>query len=182
MIQKIQPFEIQNRGTATESKIEVQSRFNTQDRAIIYYDLRDPNGTEPAFDSRTNEWVTLPYRILSYKKIIVTGADRELVIQDSKFALDIFKRERSDISVIVSGGIKFALSERDPYEACFMYTKDEVQNLFIDTKDFSTASIISTDDAFKEPLRGFYYISDGNIIRYWNGKELDPNYLEYCKM
>lgn len=182
MIQKIQAFEIQGRGTATESKIEVQSRYTTQNKAVIYYDLRDPNGTTPAFDSRTNTWVTLPYRILSYKRIIVTGADREAVVQDSKLALDIFKRERTDISVIVSGGIKFALSEGDPYEACFRYTKNEVQNLFIDTEDFSIASIISTDDAFKEPLKGFYYISNGEIVRYWDGKNLDPNYLEYCKM
>jgi len=180
MIQKIQAFEIQGRGIATESKIEVQSRFTTQDKAVIYYDLRDPNGTTPAFDLRSNTWVTLPYTILSRSKIIVTGADRESVVQDSKLALNILKRERSDISVIVSGGIKFALSERDPSEACLMYKEDKVQNLFIDTEDFSIASVISTDDAFKEPLRGFYYISDGNIIRYWNGKNLDPSYLEYC--
>jgi len=180
MIQKIQAFEIQGRGIATESKIEVQSRFTTQDKAVIYYDLRDPNGTTPAFDLRSNTWVTLPYAILSRSKIIVTGADRESVVQDSKLALNILKRERSDISVIVSGGIKFALSERDPSEACLMYKEDKVQNLFIDTEDFSIASVISTDDAFKEPLRGFYYISDGNIIRYWNGKNLDPSYLEYC--
>jgi hypothetical protein len=117
MIQKIQTFEVQGRGTATESKIEVQSRFTTQNKAIIYYDLRDPNGTTPAFDSRNNTWVTLPYAILYRNKIIVTGADREAVVQDSKLALNILKRERSDISVIVSGGIKFALSERDPSEA-----------------------------------------------------------------
>jgi hypothetical protein len=178
MIQKIQAFEVQGRGTATESKIEVQSRFTTQDKAVIYYDLRDPNLTEPAFDSRTNEWVTLPYKILSYKKIIVTGADREAVVQDSKLALNILKRERSDISMIE--GIKFALSERDPYEACSMYREDKVQNLFINTEDLATASLISTDDAFAGLLKGFYYVSDGKVMRYWNGKELDPNYLEYC--
>jgi hypothetical protein len=180
MIQKIQTFEIQGRGTATESKIEVQSRFTTQNRAIIYYDLRDPNGTTPAFDSRNNTWVTLPYAILYRNKIIVTGADRESVVQDSKLALDIFKRERSDISVVVSGGIKFALSERDPYESCFMYKEDKVQILFIDTEDLTTASIISTDEGLKELLNGFYYISDGTVMRYWNGKNLDPSYLEYC--
>ena len=178
MIQKIQAFEIQGRGTATESKIEVQSRYTTQNKAVIYYDLRDPNGTTPAFDSRDNTWVTLPYRILSYKRIIVTGADREAVVQDSKLALNILKRERSDISVIE--GIKFALSERDPYEACFMYNEDKVQNLFIDNEDFSKASLISTNDTFTELLKGFYYISNGTIMRYWNGKNLDPDYLEYC--
>jgi hypothetical protein len=97
MIQKIQAFAVVNRGTATEVKVEVQSRFTTRDRAVIYYDLRDPNGTTPAFDSRTNQFVTLPYAILSRNKIVVTGEDRASAISDANLASNIIFRERTDV-------------------------------------------------------------------------------------
>lgn len=98
MIQKIQAFEIPGKGTATESKIEVQSRFTTGDRAIIYYDLRDPRGTTPALDLSTQNYVTLPYAILSRSLIIATGEDLAAVVADSKFAVDIVFRKRKDIT------------------------------------------------------------------------------------
>lgn len=82
MIKKIEAFQIPGRGTATETKIEVQSRFTTADKAVLYYDLRDPNGTTPAFDSRIGEFVILPYTILSRYKVILTGADRDAVVGD----------------------------------------------------------------------------------------------------
>jgi hypothetical protein len=122
MIQKIQTFEVQGRGTATESKIEVQSRFTTQNRAIIYYDLRDPNGTTPAFDSRNNTWVTLPYAILYRNKIIVTGADRESVVQDSKLALDIFKS--SGVYITYANGLWFVTGQDVRPNSFVKYSRD----------------------------------------------------------
>lgn len=97
MIYKIQPFEIPNVGIATELKLEIQTRFTTPERAIIYYDLRDPNETDTAFDSRTKESITIPYKILFYNKIIVTGTDRELILNDKNEIVNIFKKERGDI-------------------------------------------------------------------------------------
>lgn len=107
MVQKIQPFEIQGRGTATESKVEIQSRFTTKDKVIIYYDLRDPNGTTQARLLSDNTYVTLPYAILSRSKLVLTGTDRAAVIADEKQAVEIFKRERSDVSVVVDGPVKY---------------------------------------------------------------------------
>jgi hypothetical protein len=100
MIYKIQPFEILDKGIATELSIEVPNRFITQDKAIIVYNLRDPNKTSPVTNFITQEIVTISYKILYNNMILVTGADRELIIQDSNSALDILKRERSDISII----------------------------------------------------------------------------------
>jgi hypothetical protein len=97
MIQKIQAFEVPGRGTAREAKVEVQSRFTTGDKAVIYYDLRDPNGTTSAFDLRVQSYVTLPYTILSRSKIVVTGDDRAAAVSDLNLASNIVFRERTDV-------------------------------------------------------------------------------------
>ena len=97
MIEKIQAFTVEGKGIATEAKVEVQSRFTTQNRAILYYDLRDPNGTTPAYDSRISQYVTLPYAILFRSKIVLTGDDRAAAISDVSLAVNIVFRERTDI-------------------------------------------------------------------------------------
>lgn len=107
MIYQIQAFEVEGKGTATELKIEVQNRFTTQDKAVIYYDLRDTTQTSVIHQLNTEEVLTLPYKVLFYKKITVTGAARDAVVGDEKQAVDIFKRERTDIT-IKAGGIELA--------------------------------------------------------------------------
>ena len=97
MIQKIQPYLIQGKGTATEAKVEVQSRYTTQDKAVIYYDLRDKSQTSSARVLATGAIVTLPYKVLSYQKIRVTGSDRAAAISDLSLASNIVFRERTDI-------------------------------------------------------------------------------------
>ena len=178
MIQKIQAFEIPGRGTATESKIEVQSRFTTGDKAVIYYDLRDPNGTTPALDLSTNQYVTLPYAILSRNLIRVTGNDRDAVVTDAKQAVVIFKRERTDVSVI--SGIKLTLS-RDPNEACSMYAENNVGTYYLDTEDLPSASLLSETEDMKGIIEGEYYVTDGTNIRFWTGKSFDIKYSGICK-
>jgi hypothetical protein len=179
MIQKIQPFEVPNRGTATETKIEVQSRFTTGDKAVIYYDLRDPNGTTPAFDSRTNQFVTLPYAILSRSLIRVTGEDRDTVVGDEKQAVNIFKRERGDVSVI--SGIKLALSD-SPDKVCGMYINGDVKTYYLDTEDLMSASLLSETEDMKSIVEKEYYVTDGKNIRYWTGKSFDGEYSGICKV
>lgn len=179
MIQKIQPLEIPERGIATESKVEVQSRFTNQNRAIIYYDLRDPNGTTPVLDLSTNQYVTLPYRILFYNKIIVTGEDKDLITQDEKQAIEIFKRERTDIKII-AGGIKLAISD-DPKKACEIFNFGEIQTYYLDTDDLTTATILSETEDMKLLVIGGYYVTDGKTVRYWDGKSFDFKFLETCK-
>lgn len=178
MIKKIQAFEVPNRGTATESKIEVQSRFTTGDSAIIYYDLRDPNGTTQAFDMRTQGYVTLPYAILSRSKVVVTGDDLAAIVNDEKFAVEIFKRERSDVSVI--SGIKLALS-RDPGEACNMYIQENIITYYLDTEDLLSASMLSETEDLQSPIKDAAYVTDGTNIRYWTGKSFDGKYSDICK-
>ena len=178
MIKKIQAFEVPDRGTATESKIEVQSRFTTGERAVIYYDLRDPDGTTQAFDMRTQGYVTLPYAILSRNIIVATGDDLAAIVNDETFAVEIFKRERSDVSVI--SGIRLSLS-RDPGEACTMYAEGAMSTYYLDTEDLLSASILSETEDLQSPVRDAGYVTDGTNIRYWDGKSFDRKYSAICK-
>lgn len=179
MIQKIEAFQIPGKGTATESKIEVQSRFTTADKTILYYDLRDPNGTTPALNLSTNQYVTLPYAILSRYKIILTGTDRDAVVADSKEAVNIFKRERTDITV-KAGGIELALSN-DPGKACEGYSNGEARTYYLDTEDLASATMLYETEDMQTPIEGQYYVTDGVDVRFWDGKAFDEKYLSVCK-
>ena len=97
MKEKIQPYEIEGKGIATEALVEIQSRYTTQDKAVIYYDLRDKTQTSTVRVYTTGEILTLPYKILSYQKITVTGNDRASIGADATFASNIVFRERGDI-------------------------------------------------------------------------------------
>ena len=97
MKEKIQPYTIEGKGVAREALVEIQSRYTTQDKAVIYYDLRDTTQTSTARRLSTGEILTLPYKILSYQKITVTGNDRASIGADATFASNIVFRERGDI-------------------------------------------------------------------------------------
>lgn len=97
MKEKIQPYEIAGKGIAREALIEIQSRFTTQDKAVIYYDLRDTTQTSTARRLSDGAILTLPYKILSYQKITVTGNDRASIGADATFASNIVFRDRTDI-------------------------------------------------------------------------------------
>jgi hypothetical protein len=97
MKEKIQPYTIPGKGTASEAKVEVQSRFTTQDKAVIYYDLRDKSQTSQVTNIVDRSVQTLPYKILSYQKIVVTGNDRAAAVSDVSLAVNIVFRERTDI-------------------------------------------------------------------------------------
>ena len=97
MKEKIQPYEILGVGVATEALIEIQSRYTTQDRAVIYYDLRDKTQTMDVRVYATGEIITLPYKIISYQKITVSGNDRAEIGADAAVASNILFRERGDI-------------------------------------------------------------------------------------
>jgi len=183
MIQKIQAFEIPGKGTATESKIEVQSRFTTGDRAVIYYDLRDPNGTTPALDLSTQNYVTLPYAILSRSKIVVTGDDRAAAISDVKLASNIVFRERPDVikgssSTAITVGISFS----DGKEACMNLIKGRTKVVYIDNADFSLATLLAEDESMQEIVRDPVYIAGNSIIRYWKGESFDQEFLDSCEI
>ena len=97
MKERIQPYTVPGKGIATEALVEIQSRYTTQDKAVIYYDLRDETQTSNARVLTTGEILTLPYKIISYQKIIVTGNDRASAISDANLASNIVFRERGDI-------------------------------------------------------------------------------------
>jgi hypothetical protein len=97
MKEKIEPYTIEGKGIATEALVEIQSRFTTQDKAVIYYDLRDTTQTSNVRVYTTGEILTLPYKILSYQKITVTGNDRTSIGADATFASNIVFRERTDV-------------------------------------------------------------------------------------
>lgn len=179
MIQKIQAFEIPGKGTATEAKVEVQSRFTTQDVAVMYYDLRDKTQTSEVTNVVDRSVQTLPYKIISYSKIRLTGNDRNAVVGDEKQAVEIFKRERTDITV-KAGGIKLVLSN-DPGKACEGFMNEEAQTYYLDTEDLMSASLLSETADMKGIVEGEYYVTDGTNIRYWTGKSFDFKYSGICK-
>jgi hypothetical protein len=179
MIQKIQAFEIPGKGIATEAKVEIQSRFTTQDIAVMYYDLRDKTQTSEVTNVVDRSVQTLPYKIISYSKIRLTGADREAVVGDEKQAVNIFKRERTDITV-KAGGIELVLSN-DPNKACGGYSNGEARTYYLDTEDLMSASLLSETEDMKTIVEGEYYVTDGVDVRFWNGKSFDDKFLQLCK-
>jgi hypothetical protein len=187
MTEKIQSYTVPGKGIATEAKFEVQGRFTTQNRAILYYDLRDPNGTTTAYDKRINQYVTLPYAILFRSKIVLTGDDRAAVLADSTFASNIIFRDRTDI-VKDEGPIKSstlliaAISYSDAKEACLFFAKGKTQTFYIDNEDFSKATLIAEDEEMKTPIKEIIYISDGSLVRYWKGKSFDEEFLDTCNL
>ena len=179
MIQKIQAFEIPGKGTATEAKLEVQSRFTTQDRAVLYYDLRDTTQTSIVTNVVDRSVQTLPYKIISYSKIRLTGEDRNAVVGDERQAVEIFKRERTDITV-KGGGIKLVL-DNDPSKACEVYSNGEARTYYLDTEDLRSATMLYETEDMKSPVEGQYYVTDGVDVRFWDGKSFDFKFLETCK-
>jgi hypothetical protein len=141
--------------------------------------LRDPNQTMDVYVISTGGTITLPYRILSYQKITVTGEDRTSAVSDIKLASNIVFRERTDITAI--RGIKLALTDREPNDACIMYQEDNVQTLYLDTEDLASATALSETEDMKALIEGAYYVSDGTSIRYWNGKGFDGKFSQLCK-
>jgi hypothetical protein len=179
MIQKIQAFEIPGKGIATEAKVEIQSRFTTQDIAVMYYDLRDKTQTSEVTNVVDRSVQTLPYKIISYSKIRLTGADREAVVGDEKQAVEILKRERTDITV-KAGGIELALSD-NPDKICGMYSNGDTGSYYLDAEDLISASLLSETEDMKSPTKGQYYVTDGVYVRFWNGESFEKGYSGICK-
>ena len=179
MIQKIQAFEIPGKGIATEAKLEVQSRFTTQDRAVLYYGLRDTTQTAIVTNVVDRSVQTLPYKIISYSKIRLTGEDRNAVVGDERQAVEILKRERTDITV-KAGGIQLAISD-DPNRACEGYSNGEARTYYLDTEDLRSATMLYETEDMKSPIEGQYYVTDGVDVRYWTGKSFDGKYSSICK-
>jgi hypothetical protein len=182
MIEKIQAYEVPGKGTATQAKVEVQSRYTTQDKAIIYYDLRDPNQTMDVYVISTGGTITLPYRILSYQKITVTGEDRTSAVSDIKLASNIVFRERPDVvkkssSTAITVGISFS----DGKEACMNLIKGKTKVVYIDNEDFSLATLLTEDEGMKERVKDTAYIASDSTIRYWKGEGFDQEFLEVCE-
>ena len=184
MKEKIQPILIEGKGTASEALFEIQSRFTTQDKAVIYYDLRDTTQTSTMRRLSDGVILTRPYKILSYQKIIVRGDDRASILADSTFASNIVFRDRTDIikdtgtntAIALIAGISFNSAK----EACIFFSKGKTNTFYIDNEDFSKATLIAEDEEMKTPAEAPIYISDGTIVRYWKGKSFDEEFLDAC--
>ena len=185
MKEKIQPVIIEGKGTASEALVEIQSRFTTQDKAVIYYDLRDTTQTSTMRRLSDGVILTRPYKILSYQKIIVTGDDRAAVLADSTFASNIVFRDRTDIvkdigTITKPTALVAAISFNSAKEACIFFSKGKTNTFYIDNEDFSKATLIAKDEEMKTPAEAPIYISDGTIVRYWKGKSFDEEFLDAC--
>ena len=184
MKEKIQPILIEGKGTASEALFEIQSRFTTQDKAVIYYDLRDTTQTSTMRRLSDGVILTRPYKILSYQKIIVRGDDRASILADSTFASNIVFRDRTDIIKDTGTNTAIALiaaiSFNSAKEACIFFSKGKTKTFYIDNEDFSKATLIAEDEEMNTPAEAPIYISDGTIVRYWKGKSFDEEFLDAC--
>lgn len=182
MKEKIQPYEILGVGVATEALIEIQSRYTTQDRAVIYYDLRDKTQTMDVRVYATGEIITLPYKIISYQKITVSGNDRAEIGADAAFASNILFRERTDvIKFATSTAITVGISPGDPKEACMGLLKGKTKVFYIDNADFSLATLLAEDEGMTMGVKNAVYIAGDSIIRYWDGKSFNLEFLDFCE-
>jgi hypothetical protein len=182
MKEKIQPYEIAGKGIATEALVEIQSRFTTQDKAVIYYDLRDETQTSTVRRLSDGAILTLPYKILSYQKITVTGDDRAAIGADATFASNILFRERPDVvkkssSTAITVGISFS----DGKEACMNLVKGKTKVVYIDNEDFSLATLLAENESMQERVKDVIYIAGDSIIRYWKGESFDQEFLDFCE-
>ena len=181
MKEKIQPYEILGVGIATEALVEIQSRYTTQDKAVIYYDLRDKTQTMDVRVYATGEIVTLPYKILSYQKITVTGDDRAAIGADATFASNIVFRERTDvIKFATSTAITVGISPGDPNQACMSLIKGKTKVFYIDNADFSLATLLAEDEGMTAVVKDAVYIAGDSMIRYWKGDSFDQEFLDVC--
>jgi hypothetical protein len=181
MKEKIQPYEILGVGIATEALVEIQSRYTTQDKAVIYYDLRDKTQTMDVRVYATGEIVTLPYKIISYQKITVTGDDRAAIGADATFASNIVFRERTDvIKFATSTAITVGISYGDPKEACMNLIKGKTKVFYIDNEDFSLATLLAEDEGMTAVVKDAVYIAGDSIIRYWKEDSFDQEFLDVC--
>jgi hypothetical protein len=181
MKEKIQPYEIVGKGVATEALVEIQSRYTTQDKAVIYYDLRDKTQTSTVRVYTTGEILTLPYKVISYQKIIVTGDDRAAIGADAKFASNIVFRERTDIvKGSTSTAITVGISYGNPNEACKNFLNGKTKVFYIDNADFSLATLLAEDEGMTAVVKEAVYIAGDSMIRYWKGDSFDQEFLDVC--
>jgi hypothetical protein len=87
MIQSIQPIQIHNT-TADQLVVNINTPGMTETQCEIFYYLADTTQTT-SYVSKDNTNETLPYKILTGNKHILTGNDFDLVKQDENNALNI---------------------------------------------------------------------------------------------
>ena len=56
-----------------------------------------------------------------------------------------------------------------------------MKTYYLDTDDLTTATILSETEDMKFLVKGGYYVTDGEIVRYWDGNSFDFKFLETCK-
>ena len=87
MTQQIQPTQIVN-NTANQILVKIYTPSMTETQCEVYCYLVDTTQTM-SYISKDNINETLPYKILTGKKHILTGNDLDLVKQDENNALNI---------------------------------------------------------------------------------------------
>lgn len=146
-------------GIATETEVQIQDRFTTGDQMIIYYDLRDPQGTTQVRGVPSNDYVTLPYSILSHHRILVVGGAFSELSAGNILPIDILLAKRPDIRLKKRTVLLF--------DDCF---GKELGEFYLDNEDFSKASNIYIDEGLKEPIKYDGKISDNNYVGIYSSK------------
>lgn len=148
-----------NAGTATQTEVQTQDRFTTADKAIVYYDLRNPDGTTQANSIPSGNFITLPYSILFRSKIVVTGATFEELMAGVILPIDILLIERPDIRLRKRAVFIF--------DDCF---GKEIGEFYLDNDDFSKAAFIYVDADLKQPIKYEGKISDNTYVGFYSPK------------
>jgi len=87
MIQQIQPVQMYNT-TADQLVVNINTSSMTETQCEMFYYLVDTTQTM-SYVSKNNIDETLPYKVLTGKKHILTGNNLDLVKQDENNALNI---------------------------------------------------------------------------------------------
>lgn len=62
-----------------------------------------------------------------------------------------------------------------------MYSNGEIFNYYLDNEDLASATILSETEDMSAIVEKQYYVTDGSIIRFWDGKSFDSKYFGNCK-
>lgn len=85
--------------------------------------------------------------------------------------------------------IKLSVSDKDSQSVCYDYYDGRVSTFFIDAEDLSSATKLGYRESVdKSIVTASFWVSDGQIIRYWifdseneNGY-FDDKYLDNCEI
>jgi hypothetical protein len=181
MSERIKPRLIEGKGTASEILYEFHGRFAKATEGVVYYHLVDNTQTSTVRRLSNGEILTLPYKIVFSEKIKVTGNDLATLKANSAYAKNVAFARSAVEEASTSTAVTVGISYRDPKEACMSLIKGKTKVFYTDSTDFSLATLLTEDEGMTMIVEDAVYIASDSIIRYWNGKNFNQEFLDVCE-